>query len=104
MSPKASQDPEAALAEQADGAVDAVDADLRRQWQELAEEVRGHQFRYYVRDAPIISDAEFDTLLRELEALENAHPQLRTPGRPPSSSAAPGSPPTSPPPTISSGC
>ena len=69
MSPKASQDPEAALAEQADGAVDAVDADLRRQWQELAEEVRGHQFRYYVRDAPIISDAEFDTLLRELEAL-----------------------------------
>ena len=82
MSPKASQDPEAALAEQADGAVDAVDADLRRQWQELAEEVRGHQFRYYVRDAPIISDAEFDTLLRELEALENAHPQLRTPDSP----------------------
>ncbi|MDY6915720.1 MAG: hypothetical protein SVM86_05360, partial [Candidatus Cloacimonadota bacterium] len=40
---------------------------LRRRWQELAGEVREHQFRYYVRDAPVISDAEFDTLLRELE-------------------------------------
>ena len=49
-----SKDAEAALAEQAD---DAPDADVRRRWQELADEVRGHQFRYYVRDAPIISDA-----------------------------------------------
>ncbi|ULN50780.1 NAD-dependent DNA ligase LigA [Mycolicibacterium goodii] len=58
------------------------DADERRRWQELAEEVRQHQFRYYVKDAPIISDAEFDKLLRELQALEEAHPELRTPDSP----------------------
>jgi len=44
--------------------------------------VRDHQFRYYVRDAPIISDAEFDTLLRRLQELEDAHPELRTPDSP----------------------
>jgi DNA ligase (NAD+) len=71
--------PETVLAEQAD---EAPDADLRRRWQELADEVREHQFRYYVRDAPIISDAEFDKLLRELQALEDEHPELRTPDSP----------------------
>src|SRR5258705_11323884 len=71
--------PETALAEQAE---EAPDADLRRRWQELAEEVRGHQFRYYVRDAPVISDADFDKLLRELQALEDEHPELRTPDSP----------------------
>ena len=79
MSPKATPDPETVLAEQAD---EAPDADLRRRWQELADEVREHQFRYYVRDAPIISDAEFDTLLRELQGLEDEHPELRTPDSP----------------------
>jgi DNA ligase (NAD+) len=58
------------------------DADLRRRWQELADEVREHQFRYYVKDAPIISDADFDKLLRELQALEDQHPELRTPDSP----------------------
>ncbi|WP_448504505.1 NAD-dependent DNA ligase LigA [Mycolicibacterium thermoresistibile] len=67
------------LAEQAGG---GPDADLRRRWQELADEVREHQFRYYVRDAPIISDAEFDELLRQLQALEDQHPELRTPDSP----------------------
>ncbi len=67
------------LAEQAD---DPRDADLRRQWQELADEVRDHQFRYYVRDAPIITDAEFDAMLRRLQALEDDHPELRTPDSP----------------------
>ena len=71
VSPKATPDPETVLAEQAD---EAPEADLRRRWQELADEVREHQFRYYVRDAPIISDAEFDKLLRELQALEDEHP------------------------------
>ena len=61
---------------------DAEAADLRRQWQELAEEVRGHQFRYYVRDAPVVSDGEFDTLLGELIKLEEQHPELRTPDSP----------------------
>jgi DNA ligase (NAD+) len=79
VSPKATPDPEAVLAEQAE---DAADADLRRRWQELADEVRQHQFRYYVRDAPIISDAEFDKLLRELQSLEDGHSELRTPDSP----------------------
>ncbi len=55
---------------------------MLRQWQELSEEVREHQFRYYVRDAPIITDAEFDRLVGQLEALEDAHPELRTPDSP----------------------
>ncbi len=56
--------------------------EVMRAWQELAEEVREHQFRYYVRDAPIITDAEFDQLLRKLEALEAEYPELRTPDSP----------------------
>ena len=79
VSPKATPDPETVLAEQAE---EALDADVRRRWQQLADEVREHQFRYYVRDAPIISDAEFDKLLRALQALEDDHPELRTPDSP----------------------
>ncbi|MEU4221289.1 NAD-dependent DNA ligase LigA [Actinoplanes sp. NPDC026623] len=48
----------------------------------LADELRGHQYRYYVLDSPTIADAEFDTLLRELEELEERHPALRTPDSP----------------------
>ncbi|MBJ7336271.1 NAD-dependent DNA ligase LigA [Mycolicibacterium sp.] len=58
------------------------DADIRREWQQLADEVRGHQFRYYVKDAPIVSDGEFDRLLGELTALEEQYPELRTPDSP----------------------
>lgn len=57
-------------------------ADARRRWQRLADEVRDHQFRYYVKDAPIISDGEFDALLRQLQELEDAHPDLRAPDSP----------------------
>ena len=49
---------------------------------ELSDELRGHQYRYYVLDAPTISDAEFDKLLKELEALEEQFPALRTPESP----------------------
>lgn len=52
--------------------------DIRRQWYELAEEVREHQFRYYIKDAPIITDAEFDDLFNRLLALEDRYPELRT--------------------------
>ncbi|MFD9680966.1 NAD-dependent DNA ligase LigA [Rhodococcus sp. NPDC059969] len=52
--------------------------EAREQWTELAEEVRQHQFRYYVRDAPVISDGAFDTLLGQLNALEERYPDLRT--------------------------
>lgn len=53
-------------------------SDARQRWQDLAEQVREHQFRYYVQDAPIISDGEFDTLFRELVDLEQTYPDLRT--------------------------
>jgi DNA ligase (NAD+) len=49
---------------------------------ELSDEVRGHQYRYYVLDSPTISDAEFDKQLKELEALEEQFPALRTPDSP----------------------
>jgi DNA ligase (NAD+) len=61
---------------------DPLAPEVRRLWRELADEVREHQFRYYVRDAPIISDADFDTLLGRLAALEDEHPELRTPDSP----------------------
>jgi len=43
----------------------------------LADEIRDHQFRYYVLDKPIISDGEFDSLLQELERLESEHPEYK---------------------------
>ena len=60
----------------------AAPADARRRWAELVEEIRGHQFAYYVLDAPTTSDGQYDVLLRELAALEEAHPELATPDSP----------------------
>ena len=60
-----------------DPETDPIDPDIRRRWQELSDEVREHQFRYYIKDAPIVSDAEFDTLFNELVALEERYPELR---------------------------
>jgi DNA ligase (NAD+) len=54
----------------------------RHGWDELAERVRDLQFAYYVRDAPTASDAEYDETMRSLQALEAAHPELRTPDSP----------------------
>ena len=50
---------------------------IRRRIAELSDEIRDHQFRYYVLDKPIISDGEFDVLLRGLQDLEAAHPELK---------------------------
>ncbi|NLE70984.1 MAG: NAD-dependent DNA ligase LigA [Actinomycetales bacterium] len=60
------------------------EATARQRWTALAEEIRDHQFAYYVRDAPTISDAEYDALMRRLEALEAAYEEygLRTPDSP----------------------
>ncbi|MFF9051415.1 NAD-dependent DNA ligase LigA [Streptomyces erythrochromogenes] len=66
-------------AEQQDTAVPAA---VREQHQLLAEQVEEHRFRYYVNDQPVVSDAEFDKLLRSLEALEEEYPELRTPDSP----------------------
>ncbi|WP_306188181.1 NAD-dependent DNA ligase LigA [Streptomyces sp. MK5] len=60
----------------------AVPAEAREQHARLADQVEEHRFRYYVKDAPVISDAEFDQLLRSLEELEERHPELRTPDSP----------------------
>ena len=49
----------------------------RHRIDELTKEIRDHQFRYYVLDAPTISDAQFDVLLVELKKLEDANPELR---------------------------
>ena len=65
-----------------DPETDPIDPAVRRRWQELANEVREHQFRYYIKDAPIISDADFDTLFNELVALEERYPELRVPDSP----------------------
>jgi DNA ligase (NAD+) len=46
--------------------------------EELRDEVRKHEHFYYVLDAPKITDAEFDLLVRELMALEKEHPELVT--------------------------
>jgi DNA ligase (NAD+) len=60
----------------------AAPAEARERHQDLAEQAEDHRWRYYVLDRPTASDAEFDTLMRELEALEEQYPDLRTPDSP----------------------
>jgi DNA ligase (NAD+) len=50
---------------------------LSRRAAQLLEEIRFHEHRYYVLDAPAIPDAEYDKLYRELQALEEQYPELR---------------------------
>ena len=57
-------------------------AQARDRADRLRREIEHHNYLYYVLDRPAISDAEFDALLRELEALEGRYPQLRTPESP----------------------
>jgi len=56
--------------------------EARHRITELTQEIRDHQFKYYVLDAPSITDAAFDKLLKELEALEAKHPELLEPDSP----------------------
>jgi DNA ligase (NAD+) len=49
---------------------------------ELRDEIRFHNERYHERDDPVISDADFDALIRELRALEEEYPELATPDSP----------------------
>jgi len=48
----------------------------------LRDEIRHHEHLYYVMDAPEISDADYDAIVRELQALEKEHPELITPDSP----------------------
>jgi len=55
----------------------ATNSEARREIAELTEEIRDHQFRYYVLDKPIISDGEFDSLLKKLQLLEGKYPEFK---------------------------
>ena len=50
--------------------------------EKLKKEIQYHSYRYYVLDSPIISDAEYDRLLRELSSLEEQYPQFKSPDSP----------------------
>jgi DNA ligase (NAD+) len=54
-----------------------MSAQIRHQIQELSEEIRDHQFKYYVLDDASITDAEFDKLWNKLVALEQKYPQYK---------------------------
>jgi DNA ligase (NAD+) len=56
--------------------------DVEERIAELREQIHYHNHRYYVLSDPVISDAAYDGLMRELEALEAAHPELITPASP----------------------
>lgn len=57
-------------------------ASIEKKIESLREQLRYHSYKYYVLDDPDIPDAEYDRLLKQLEALEKAHPELVTPDSP----------------------
>ena len=57
-------------------------AAIRKQVDSLREQIRHHNYRYHVLDDPEIPDATYDRLVRELQALEEKHPELVTPDSP----------------------
>jgi DNA ligase (NAD+) len=60
----------------------AKNKDLDHKIETLRDEIRRHEHLYYVLDAPEISDAEFDQLMKQLKGLEAEHPELITPDSP----------------------
>ena len=54
----------------------------RQRHAELAELINDASYRYYVANAPTMSDAEYDRMMRELEAIEDEFSELRTPDSP----------------------
>lgn len=59
-----------------------VNGEIEKRIADLREEINGHNHRYYVLDDPIVSDAAYDKLMRELKSLEEEYPQLITPDSP----------------------
>jgi DNA ligase (NAD+) len=59
-----------------------ADAGARHRHAELSVEITEHNHRYHVLDAPVVSDAQYDALMRELRELEERYPDLRTPDSP----------------------
>ncbi len=66
-----------------------VPSQVRERHAELSRTLDENAFRYYVLDQPTISDAEYDALMRELRAIEEAHPELVTPDSPTQTVGAP---------------
>ena len=58
------------------------DTDLRSSYDELCSVIREHMRRYYDEDAPTVTDAEYDAMMRRLKAMEREHPELITPESP----------------------
>lgn len=56
--------------------------ELQARIEALRDEIRRHDYAYYVKDEPQISDNEYDGLMRQLQELEQAHPELITPDSP----------------------
>jgi DNA ligase (NAD+) len=54
----------------------------RHRHAELVERIDRARFDYFVRDSPTLADAEYDVMMRELQEIEEAHPELRTPDSP----------------------
>ena len=59
-----------------------VDAEIKERVEELREKLRFHEYRYHVLDDPVISDAEYDEMMKELRELENKYPELEDPNSP----------------------
>jgi DNA ligase (NAD+) len=59
-----------------------MSTDARVAAERLRDEIRHHEYQYYVQDQPEISDAEYDALMRQLQALEEENPELLTPDSP----------------------
>lgn len=57
-------------------------SDIAAQADALRRQIEYHNYRYYVLDDPEIPDAEYDRLMRQLQALEQAHPEIITPNSP----------------------
>ena len=62
--------------------INEVPVAVRARHTELSQELDEHSFRYHVTDAPTISDADYDAMLRSLQAIEDEHPSLMTPDSP----------------------
>ena len=59
-----------------------IPTEVLHEWNDLAQDALAAQFAYHVRDAPTISDAEYDRMIRRLNELEDAYPTLRAPESP----------------------
>ena len=56
--------------------------DVKKRIEKLREQINDYSYRYYVLDKPVISDAEYDELVRKLQAMEDENPELITPDSP----------------------